>query len=162
MKSTDFKKFMCSIGTIVLLLGCTSVGGDPSDDDASSTEPVEAPETEAVAGSSDSAPAEEPLVNRLKWTTATEVDNFGFDLYRSTSEDGPFERINSELVPGAGTVDEPSHYVYVDDTIDPTLDYYYYIESISIDGVRERFSPIMRAPAKKPGKTRVEGSEEGP
>jgi hypothetical protein len=162
VKTTDFKKFVCAVGTIVLLLGCASAGVDVGDEAASTTDAVELPETEAAEGTGDTAPAEEPPVNRLKWTTATEVDNFGFDLYRSTSEEGPFERINAEPVPGAGTVDEPSFYVYVDDAIDPTRDYYYYIESISIDGVRERFSPIMKAPAKKPGKTRVEGSEEGP
>jgi hypothetical protein len=93
---------------------------------------------------------EAPPVNTLKWTTASEVDNFGFDVYRSNSEDGPFERITAMPIPGAGTTDEPQSYVWVDDTIDPRQDYYYYIESISMASQREPFSPVIRAPAKEP------------
>jgi hypothetical protein len=106
------------------------------------------------------ADTQEPLSNRLKWSTASEVDNFGFDIYRSTSEDGPFDRITSQAIPGAGTVDAPQYYEFVDDTIDAGIDYYYYIESISVDGIRERFSPIIRAPAKHPAAAGA--SEVGP
>lgn len=94
--------------------------------------------------------SDEPPVNTLKWTTASEVDNFGFDIYRSLAEDGSFDRITSEPLAGAGTTDEPQSYVFVDDAIDPTKDYYYYIESISLGGVREIFSPVIRSPAKRP------------
>jgi hypothetical protein len=106
------------------------------------------------------ADKQEPLSNRLKWSTASEVDNFGFDIYRSTSEDGPFDRITSQAIPGAGTVDAPQYYEFVDDSIDAGIDYYYYIESISVDGIRERFSPIIRAPAKHPAAAGA--SEVGP
>jgi len=104
-------------------------------------------------GRPDAAPApadDEPPVNTLKWTTASEVDNFGFDIYRGMTEDGPFERITAEPIPGAGTTDEPQKYVFVDSEIDPTRDYFYFIESISLGGVREKFSPIIRSPAKQP------------
>ena len=90
------------------------------------------------------------MANTLKWTTASEVDNFGFDIYRSLNEDGPFDRITDDPLPGAGTTDEPQNYVFVDSEIDPTKDYYYYIESISLGGVREVFSPVIRSPAKRP------------
>jgi hypothetical protein len=93
---------------------------------------------------------EDPPANTLKWTTASEVDNFGFDIYRGLDEEGPFDRITDEPLPGAGTTDEPQNYVFVDRDIDPTRDYFYYIESISLGGVREVFSPVIRAPAKQP------------
>ena len=99
-------------------------------------------------------PADEPLVNTLKWTTASEVENFGFDIFRGLSEDGPFEKITAEPLPGAGTTDEPQNYVFVDDSIDPSKDYYYFIESISLGGIREKFSPVIRSPAKRPADTR--------
>jgi hypothetical protein len=109
----------------------------------------------------------EAPVNTLRWVTASEVDSFGFDIYRGTSPDGPFERITDEPIPGAGTTDEPTSYRYVDSEIDPTRAYYYYIESISIQGVRERFSPIQMAPPKRPVPEASEdgqaaGSETGP
>lgn len=88
--------------------------------------------------------------NTLKWSTASEVDNFGYDVYRGDSDEGPFGKLTKEPIPGAGTTDEPSHYEYVDDTIDPRRVYYYYVESIAMDGTRERFTPVRKAEAKLP------------
>lgn len=104
-------------------------------------------------------PAEEPLSNTLRWSTASEVDNFGFDVFRSLSEDGPFERINPDTIPGAGTVDTPTRYEYVDTDIEPGSTYYYYVESISLQGEREQFTPIIKAPPKVPG-ARASGAED--
>lgn len=86
--------------------------------------------------------------NTLKWSTASEIDNFGFDIFRADNEDGPFVRLNDSPIPGAGTSDVPTYYEYVDDTIDPHRGYYYYIESISINGERERFTPTNYAAPK--------------
>lgn len=86
--------------------------------------------------------------NSLKWTTASEVENFGFDIFRSGSEDGQFEKMTERPLAGAGTTDEPQSYVWEDFDIEKGRDYFYYIESISMSGVRERFSPIIKAPAK--------------
>ncbi len=86
--------------------------------------------------------------NTLKWSTASEVDNFGFDVYRAASEDGPFVRLNASPVPGAGTSDLPAYYEYVDDTIDPGSEYFYYVESISLGGGREKFTPTFHAAPK--------------
>jgi len=95
---------------------------------------------------------EEPLQNTLRWSTASEVDNFGFDIYRSTSEDGQFELLNEKPLLGKGTSDVPTDYAYVDTTIEEGVVYYYFVESIAMDGKRERFTPIMKSPAKyKPG-----------
>jgi len=91
-----------------------------------------------------------PLANTLKWSTASEVENFGYDVYRGDKEDGPFVRINPKPIPGAGTLDEPRYYQYVDTDIDPTKGYFYYVESISLKGVREKFTPVIKAPPKRP------------
>lgn len=134
---------------VVALTGCAGSGGAVTADtrpEASAAAPAAAPKEEATPAA---APApDEPPFNRLKWSTASEVDNFGFDIYRSTSEEGPFERLTSQPIPGAGTVDEPRYYEYKDTAIDPGVEYFYYVESISVDGIREKFSPIIRAPAK--------------
>lgn len=130
---------------LVVSLGCATT-------DVEELDPPQGVESsEAVT----EAQKEEPVANTLKWTTASEVDNFGFDIYRSLSEDGPFDRITKEPMAGAGTIDEPQKYVFVDSEIDPTKDYYYYIESISLGGIREKFSPVIRSPAKRP----VEGTD---
>jgi len=92
--------------------------------------------------------APENLRNVIRWSTASEVDNFGFDVYRAEHEEGPFERITPQPVPGAGTSDEPARYEYVDDTIKVDVQYYYYVESIAMNGTREKFTPIFKAPVK--------------
>ena len=131
------------VGVVVGILGgCASSGGDDV--------PAEPAPVKAASDSTPDQPVDEPLVNTLKWTTASEVDNFGFDIYRGLSEDGEFTKITAEPLPGAGTTDEPQNYVFVDESIDPSRDYFYFIESISLGGIREKFSPIIKSPAKKP------------
>jgi hypothetical protein len=90
-------------------------------------------------------PAPGPLRNMIRWSTASEVDNFGFDVYRAEHEEGPFTRITQQPVPGAGTSDEPTRYEYTDASIKPGMQYYYYVESISMSGVREKFTPTFKA-----------------
>ncbi len=155
-----------SVSRLVLVLVVTVISGcgstaaqraESTSKEASTTPPSEKPIP------TPSAEESEPITNNLKWSTASEVDNFGFDIYRSILEDGPFERITETPIAGAGTVDAPQYYEFIDVEIDPTKDYYYYVESISIDGVRERFSPIIRAPAKRPAHgAATEGSEAKP
>ncbi len=105
----------------------------------------------------------ESTKNALRWRTATEVDNFGYNIYRAEAEDGPFERLNSDPIPGAGTSDEPTSYEFIDDTIEPDTTYWYYLESISMSGVKERFTSTFRKePKSKQAPADPEsGSEDG-
>jgi hypothetical protein len=88
------------------------------------------------------------LSNTIKWSTASEVDNFGYDVFRGDKEEGPFSRLNPTIIAGAGTVDEPRHYQYVDETIEAGREYWYYVESVSLAGVREKFTPVFKSKAK--------------
>ena len=142
----------------VLAIACSSAGTTA---DRPTETVAESPGTEAVPAEAPPAPSDDEAQpvpsddeaqpvhkNTIKWSTASEVDNFGFDVHRSESADGPFERINPEIIEGAGMSDEPSYYRYVDTAIDPYKTYYYFVESISMGGVRERFTPIAKAKAK--------------
>lgn len=100
----------------------------------------------ACANSQDQKSAD--YKNTLKWSTASENRNFAYDIYRSQSVDGPFERISLDPVLGAGTTNLIHHYQFTDRQIDPYRVYFYYIESISEDGERRRFSPIKKSNAK--------------
>lgn len=118
---------------------------------------AEEPATEPHESASEES-AEAPR-NYLRWATASEINNFGYDVYRSDSEDGPFERVTSEPLLGAGTTDELSNYEFVDQAIEPDTTYWYYIESISKNGDRERFTPVFK---KQPRRARdpAEGADE--
>ena len=87
--------------------------------------------------------------NRIKWVTARETNNMGFNIYRGEHEDGPFMKINEKPILGAGTSSESRTYSYIDNTIDPTRTYYYFVENITFAGHQKRFTPILRAPPKR-------------
>ena len=85
------------------------------------------------------------LSNRITWSTASEVENFGYDVYRSDTETGPFVRLTPQPIAGAGTTDEEQFYEFVDDQIREGVSYYYYVESVSLSGIREKFTPVFRS-----------------
>ena len=117
------------------------------------TPPLEPSPTAEPAAAADPTPTPAPTPpyrNTVRWSTASEVDNFGYDVYRGTSKDGPFERLTADPVPGAGTSDETHKYSFVDEKIDPYQSYFYYVESISLAGHREKFTPIIEAKPKLP------------
>jgi hypothetical protein len=170
---------LCSAALLAfaLLAGCRSAGGPapvpaappapavpaPPPQPATPPEPATTPEpgppAQPATPPEPATPPQEVYKNTLHWSTASEVDNFGYDIYRGEAEKGPFTRINAKPVAGAGTTDLPTHYEYVDDTIDPDKDYYYYVESISMSGQREIFTPTFKAPAKRKKAAEATGSE---
>lgn len=107
-----------------------------------------APATGAC-GSQAKVPAEQRVKNTARWTTASEEENFGYDVYRGASEEGPFVKLTKQPILGHGTTDETHNYEFADDAIDPCKDYWYYVESISTSGVREKMTPTFKAPAKR-------------
>jgi len=103
---------------------------------------------EGDCGDQSALPADQRIANTARWTTASEQDNFGFDVYRADGEKGPFTKLTPEPILGAGTSDETHKYEYRDDSIDPCQDYWYYVEGVSTNGTREKFTPTFHAPAK--------------
>jgi hypothetical protein len=87
--------------------------------------------------------------NTLTWKT-DDVSNFGYDIYRAESEAGPFVKVNAEPVPGTLKPGKVQTFQYEDRAIDPRKDYWYYVECITLQGERLKFTPTLRAPAKLP------------
>ena len=73
---------------------------------------------------------------RITWTTASELNNAGFNILRSERRDGVFIAINHTLIFGAGTSGEKHTYTFTDTTAAPDGIYYYRIEDVSFEGVR--------------------------
>jgi len=65
----------------------------------------------------------------LNWTTATEVNNFGFDIERSDDE-GTFMKIG--FIPGYGNSISPKHYSFTDKHVSGFLSYR--LKQIDYDG----------------------------
>ncbi len=70
----------------------------------------------------------------INWTTESEVNNAGFNIHRSRTKTGEFQKINVKLIQGAGTTGERSTYAWTDTTAKPNTVYYYRIEDVSHAG----------------------------
>lgn len=136
----NFDRLLAVLLLLACLVGCAQPPADAPADPA--------PATPATAGSSAPEATPETYSNTIRWRTASEVDNFGFDVYRGATEEGPFTRLTESPIDGAGTTDEPTSYSFVDDTIDPEQAYWYYVESISMNNSREKFTPTYCAKPK--------------
>jgi Peptidase family C25/Concanavalin A-like lectin/glucanases superfamily/Domain of unknown function (DUF2341) len=83
----------------------------------------------------------------LGWTTGTELDNLGFHVYRAISEDGPFGRITTHLVPGLGSSPAGASYRYRDSGLVNGTTYYYELEDVETTGKTVRHGPVAATPA---------------
>lgn len=79
----------------------------------------------------------------LRWRTESEQDNYGFNVYRSESQDGTFEKINPKIVRGHGTTSEPHDYTYVDNEVYKGKTYYYYLMDVDLAGNTKKFTPTI-------------------
>lgn len=78
----------------------------------------------------------------LEWVTESEVENLGFNLYRSTDWDGEYVKINAEFIEGAGSSATAHTYEYVDSVPDDETVYWYKLEDIDYSGTRTLYGPI--------------------
>jgi len=80
----------------------------------------------------------------LHWTTQSESNNLGWNVYRSLSDNiEQSNQMNNILIPGYGTTSEPTNYVFTDvNEIENNTSYWYWLESTSYSGETELFGPV--------------------
>ena len=129
---------------VLTLLAAASLAGSLRAEDKKPVTP--APAAPAPTAKAAETPDDDPSRPRitLTWSTASEVDNYGFFVMRADDEKGPFKALNEKAIPGSGNSDLPREYRYKDFTVVPGRSYHYYLESVSTRGVREKFSPVLK------------------
>ena len=90
----------------------------------------------------------------LEWETASEINNIGFNLWRSTNEMGDYAKLNDAIIPSQalGSVIGAT-YSYVDADVVAGTTYYYKLESIAADGSSEFHGPVSATPEAPPTAT---------
>lgn len=83
-----------------------------------------------------------PPAITITWQTETEVDTAGFNVYRSLSPEGPYERLNAELIPGRGSASSGSSYTFTDEAVSPRQTYYYQLEDVEMDNSTTRHEVV--------------------
>ena len=76
----------------------------------------------------------------LNWATASQTNNAGFRVLRST--DGETYEVVSALIAGAGTTDQLMDYMFEDTSLPAVGKVYYVLEQIDLDGTINRSNPI--------------------
>jgi hypothetical protein len=75
---------------------------------------------------------------RLEWKTAEEINNTGFNILRSRSSAGRYEKINRQLIPSR----RDGQYVFLDDQVEAGGRYYYKLEDIDHTGQITLHGPV--------------------
>jgi hypothetical protein len=76
---------------------------------------------------------------RLEWETSTEVENSGFNVLRSISGDGEYEKLNASLIRPR----RDGHYSFEDKNLTAGRRYYYMLEDVDLQGNVVRHGPIV-------------------
>lgn len=90
---------------------------------------------------STSMPGYVPHSASLSWTRSVSPNIAGYNIYRSGTSQGPYLRMNLELVPGA---------VYVDPSVQAGVQYFYVVTAVNGFGVESDYSNEAAAKAPAP------------
>ncbi len=69
----------------------------------------------------------------LRWSTLSEVNNYGFEVQRGAQPGGNFVTVSGAFIPGHGTTTVPRDYSYADAGA-PAGAWYYRLKQIDLDG----------------------------
>lgn len=81
----------------------------------------------------------------LTWKTVSEVNNAGFNMYRSTSPNGPWtDQINAQLIPAQCPFCPASDrtYSFTDTSVNANQTYYYKLGSVDFNNTTQQFGPV--------------------
>jgi len=88
----------------------------------------------------------------LSWTTAGEINNAGFEIYRSVQKKGEYRKIDTYRVnpalKGAGNSTEVHHYVYSDAHVVNGITYWYKLADVDFNGSRTFLKTVSATPSR--------------
>lgn len=87
----------------------------------------------------------------ITWTTLSETDTAGFNLWRAQTEGGEYVKINPAIIESEGGPALNAPYIY-DDMASPVGAYYYQLEEIDNSGMSIFYGPV--SPAIQPSSSR--------
>jgi len=76
----------------------------------------------------------------VTWTTGSEVDTVGFNIWRSGSFSGTYTKLNASIIAAQGTGEGGASYSFTDATATPGT-YYYKLEDLDTHGVATYHGP---------------------
>ncbi|MDZ7330959.1 MAG: T9SS type A sorting domain-containing protein [candidate division KSB1 bacterium] len=86
----------------------------------------------------------------ISWTTATETENLGFHLFRSTDPEQDYQKITPALIKGSGSSAQAHSYSFIDRNVQPSQTYYYKLADVDYSGNMRFHGPISVTVDAKP------------
>jgi len=85
----------------------------------------------------------------LRWETASELDNAGFNVLRRSELGGPWERVNATLIPALGDSLAGASYVFEHAGLTNGVRYEYRLEDLDVAGFNTLHAPTLAVPNPK-------------
>ena len=82
----------------------------------------------------------------LSWSTGSEIDTAGFNIYRADVENGNYSKINTSLIPAEGSPTRGASYEFTDTDVQNRKIYFYKLEDIDLNGKSIKHGPVSAAP----------------
>ena len=82
----------------------------------------------------------------LESSTASEIDNAGFNLYRSEVEDSQYVKINTSMISAEGASSQGASSEFIDNAVQNRKTYYYKLEDIDLNGTSTMHGPLSAMP----------------
>lgn len=70
----------------------------------------------------------------VQWRTLIELDTAGFNILRSTTSDGVFQKLNNNLIEATGNSITGSDYEFLDGEVENGVTYYYFLQEVTLTG----------------------------
>ncbi|MBA3534103.1 MAG: hypothetical protein H0T73_19450 [Ardenticatenales bacterium] len=84
---------------------------------------------------------------KVQWASASEVNNVGFNIYRSTTAEAPSQQMNNALIASqASGSSEGYSYEWADSAVQAGVTYYYWLEDVDANGDRKMSGPVSASP----------------
>lgn len=82
----------------------------------------------------------------IQWSTDSEINNAGFNIYRAESEKEGYIKINDALIPAQGSATQGSTYQFTDENVKNRKTYFYKLEDVDVNGTGTLHGPVNATP----------------
>jgi hypothetical protein len=82
----------------------------------------------------------------VEWETASEIDNDGFNLWRSEAAGGEYAKLNADLIPAQGGPTTGASYSYNDEAVINGITYWYKLEDVDLYSASTFHGPVSATP----------------
>jgi hypothetical protein len=88
-----------------------------------------------------------PPAVTVQWSTASELNTAGFNVLRGDNPNGPFTRVNPEVIPASPDSLVGGSYVFTDTHVTAGQTYYYQLDEVEVGGsISSQGTVVVTAP----------------